>query len=171
VKILFAYDGSAEVDAAIAAAGKLLGGRDAQAIVLSVWEPVLVEAPHAARLGGRVAIATDVAEVGDRSERDARRLAERGTQLAGELGFNALAAWVSDERDVAAAIVRQADEPDVELVVVGSRGLTGISAFLGSVSQHVLQHAHRPLLVIPPDESPAASTGSDQAAAVPMASR
>jgi hypothetical protein len=31
--------------------------------------------------------------------------------------------------------------------------LTGIAAFFGSVSNHVLQHASRPVLVVPPQKA------------------
>ena len=50
--ILFAYDGSESADAAIAAAGQLLGDVDATADVVTVWEPLTVEALRAARFGG-----------------------------------------------------------------------------------------------------------------------
>jgi nucleotide-binding universal stress UspA family protein len=44
-----------------------------------------------------------------------------------------------------------ADELDVTLVVMGSRGLAGLrSVLLGSVSDHVLRHIHRPILIVPP---------------------
>ena len=42
--ILFAYDGSESADAAIAAAGKLLGHNRLEAVVFTVWEPLVVEA-------------------------------------------------------------------------------------------------------------------------------
>ena len=41
------------------------------------------------------------------------------------------------------------EELDVDLIVLGARGLAGVRAFLGSVSNHVVQHAHRPVLVVP----------------------
>jgi hypothetical protein len=47
VTILFAYDGSESADAAIAAAGKLLDYDHADAVVLTVWEPLVVEALRA----------------------------------------------------------------------------------------------------------------------------
>jgi nucleotide-binding universal stress UspA family protein len=40
---------------------------------------------------------------------------------------------------------------DAELIVVGQRGLGAVGAVvLGSVSHHVLHHAHSPVLVVPP---------------------
>jgi hypothetical protein len=51
VTILFEFDGSESADAAIAAAGKLFGHDRLDAVVLTVWEPLVVEALRAARFG------------------------------------------------------------------------------------------------------------------------
>jgi nucleotide-binding universal stress UspA family protein len=149
VTILFAYDGSESADAAIAAAGKLLAHDRLDAVVLTVWEPLVVEALRANRFGGAAPVATDVTEVDERAEKQAKELAERGARLAGEAGFEARALWAADERQIAATILEGADELDADLIITGARGLSGISAFFGSVSNHVLQHASRPVLVVP----------------------
>jgi nucleotide-binding universal stress UspA family protein len=53
-----------------------------------------------------------------------------------------------------ATIVDVADELDATLIVTGSRGMGGIkSLLLGSTSDRVLHHAHRPVLVVPTAES------------------
>jgi len=137
VKIVIGYDGSESADAAIATAGKLLAGSHVETIVLSVWEPVSVAAAHAARFGGpMLAMPTDASDVDDRSEQQARKLAEHGARLADTSGLDATAAWVADDRDVTSAIVDEASKFDVDLVVLGARGLAGLRAFLGSVSNH-----------------------------------
>lgn len=48
------------------------------------------------------------------------------------------------------ALVHAADERDAAAAVVGSRGLGGLPATLGSVSQAVANHSRRPVLVVPP---------------------
>jgi nucleotide-binding universal stress UspA family protein len=54
------------------------------------------------------------------------------------------------ENTAADAILEQAH--DAELIVVGQHGHGRISAIvLGSVSHHVIQHAHCPVLVVPAD--------------------
>jgi universal stress protein A len=50
--------------------------------------------------------------------------------------------------DPAEAIVRLADEEDIELIVLGSHGRTGFSRILmGSVAESIVRKAHCPVLV------------------------
>jgi len=149
VTILFAYDGSEGADAAIAAAGKLLDHDRADVVVLTVWEPLVVEALRANRFGGWPPIPPDVVQVDRRAQKQAQLLAEHGARLAGEAGFRARALWVADERRIATTILEGADELDADMIVTGARGLAGVAALFGSVSNHVLQHASRPVLVVP----------------------
>lgn len=53
------------------------------------------------------------------------------------------------EGDPGPAIVEAADAEGVDLVVVGTRGRNRVErAVLGSVSDHVIRHAHCPVLVV-----------------------
>jgi nucleotide-binding universal stress UspA family protein len=53
------------------------------------------------------------------------------------------------EGDAAEEILRLARSRDVDLIVIGSRGLGAVkSAILGSVSKRVLHEAERPVLVV-----------------------
>ena len=46
-------------------------------------------------------------------------------------------------------IIQVADSEQAELVIIGSRGLTGLKEMvLGSVSHGLLHHAHTPILII-----------------------
>ncbi|HEY2938173.1 MAG TPA: universal stress protein [Gaiellaceae bacterium] len=48
-------------------------------------------------------------------------------------------------------IIDVADEVDAAVIVIGSRGLRGVSElFEGSVSHDVAEHAGRPVLIVPP---------------------
>jgi nucleotide-binding universal stress UspA family protein len=167
MKILIAYDGSDNANAAIATASELLAGSDPEAIVLTIWEPVLVTAQHATKFGSPMPMsATDASDDDHRCKLQAGKLAEHGAWLARRHGFEATPLWVADDHDVASAILGEASKFDVDLVVLGARGLAGIRAFLGSVSNHVLQHSRRPVLVIPTSSphdgqaKPDASAGS-----------
>lgn len=148
MRLLFAYDGSESADAAIAAAGRLFDQERPDAVVLAIWEPLVVEALRATRFGGSPPVPTDVAEVDEHAEQEAQQLAEHGARVAGEAGFEARALWASDEKRIADTIVASADELEVDLIVTGARGLTGVAAMLGSVSTHVLQQAQQPVLVV-----------------------
>ena len=61
----------------------------------------------------------------------ARQIAEHGARLAGEAGFEVRPLWISDDHDIARAIVEGAAELDADLIVMGARGLTGIRALVG----------------------------------------
>jgi nucleotide-binding universal stress UspA family protein len=148
MKILIAYDGSPGAEAAVAAAGELFD-KDADVTVLSVWEPEVVEAIRLSGFGGPLAVPTNVAEVDADSEKHAQALAAQGAAAAAAAGLEARPAWAADRERIQDAIVDTANQLEVDVIVVGARGLTGIAASLGSVSQHVLQHAHRPVLVVP----------------------
>lgn len=53
------------------------------------------------------------------------------------------------EGDPGPAIVAAADAENVDLIVVGSHGRSGVTRFLiGSVSDHVVRHAHCPVMVV-----------------------
>jgi nucleotide-binding universal stress UspA family protein len=53
--------------------------------------------------------------------------------------------------DPAETLVRMARDHDAELLVVGSRGRSGLkSVLLGSVSRHVVSHAPCPVVVVKP---------------------
>ena len=149
MKILIGYDGSKSADAAIAAAGKLLAGADAEAIVLSVWEPESVAAVRAARFGGpMLPISNDAADDDDRSEQQARKLAEHGARLARILASTPHpCGWQTTA--TSRANRRRGDRTRRRSRRARSARSAGVRAFLGSVSNHVLQHCQRPVLIIP----------------------
>jgi len=169
MKVLFAYDGSESAAAAIATTTAIVEPGKAEAVVLSVWEPLTVQALRAVRFGGPTAIPLDVSDIDERSEQQAQELAEHGAELARERGYDARGISVADEENIADAILANADKLGVDLIVLGARGLTGVRAFLGSVSNHVLQHAHRPVLVIPSPAGAHDAAKAGESEAVPTA--
>ncbi len=50
---------------------------------------------------------------------------------------------------VPSKILRISEQEDVDLIVMGSRGLSGIKSwFLGSVSKYVVEHCKKPILIV-----------------------
>jgi nucleotide-binding universal stress UspA family protein len=148
-RLLLCFDGSEDAAAAIAAAGRVLS--QANAVVLTVWEPIAVWEPYdpatilSAPLEKLVANALALDEI-------AKELAEekmaRGVVLAGEAGFEAKGriargkAWRT--------ICDVAGELGPEVIVLGARGLGRVGGMLqGSVSSAVALHAKRPVLIVP----------------------
>jgi nucleotide-binding universal stress UspA family protein len=65
-------------------------------------------------------------------------------------GSSEEAARASADDGVALARLEEAEADNADVIVMGSRGLTGVKSFLlGSVSHAVLQHADRPVVVVP----------------------
>jgi nucleotide-binding universal stress UspA family protein len=59
--------------------------------------------------------------------------------------------WNVREGDPARAIVDEAEARHADLIVMGTRGLTGFDRLvLGSVARNVLTHAHCSVLVVHP---------------------
>lgn len=143
--VLIAYDGSDNADHAIDVAAALLGGGPAE--IVHAWEPV----SSAAARSAIYAIAYDDSGVMLQRERDAAEAtAQTGVDRAKAAGFDATGAARSGTGPLWQTIVERAEELQPRLIVMGTRGLTGVrSALLGSVSHHVGSHADVPVLTVP----------------------
>ncbi|MQY04386.1 universal stress protein [Actinomadura macrotermitis] len=146
--ILFAFDGSEDARTAIEHAARSL--KQEPAVVLSVWEPLLTQmtwAPLATPVP-----ATDPAAEKFEEESEAEQLSRQGADLLRRSGWAEVTARAErNNGPIWATIVDVAEELDASLIVIGSRGLAGArSVLVGSVSDRVLHHAHRPTLVVPP---------------------
>jgi nucleotide-binding universal stress UspA family protein len=153
--ILICYDGSPGARHAIEYAASLFPGK--RACVLNVWAYPAELSVYG--LGG----AAVYSETPQRDAATAR--AAEGSALARQLGLDATPIAVSGSIDgMQRTILRVADEHDASVVIMGSRGLGSVrSLVLGSVSHGVVQHAHRPVLVVPPTPEAKAAEGSDAA--------
>lgn len=147
--ILIAYDGSEQSDRAIRHAAELLPG--SSATVLTVWEPVsrfIVMAPNAYGALTRM----NAPRVEEARAASAEDVAEQGAELARSCGLDASARTRSGGESISDEILDEAERVGARAIVVGTRGRGGLGTLLlGSVSHAVLQHADRPVLVVPSD--------------------
>jgi len=144
--VVICYDGSADSDRAIGAAAALLGARPA--VVVNV-EPTLTASESVATVNSLVP--GNAFE--DLNTDSALEKARAGVARARAAGFEAEPrAELMDP--VWEGIVDVADEIDASVIVIGSRGLKGIrERFEGSVSHDLAEHAGRPVLIVPPENS------------------
>jgi nucleotide-binding universal stress UspA family protein len=138
--IVIATDGSDEAKEAVRLGVELAADEGAEVVlahVVQVFDP-LERAPGSPH---RVPAAAD-----DEALREASAIAEAaGVPATLEL----LLGLPEDE------IVALADDLDASVVVVGSRGQSGLrGALLGSVSRAVVKNAKRPVLVVKPTSAP-----------------
>ena len=150
--LLIAYDGSPGARAAVEAAGRLFPGH--HAVVVSVWSSVADVVPASV-----IAIPPDVAreasDVLDReTEAGSERDAQEGARLAQDAGLQATPHNVRRVGNVWSTIAEIGDREDVAVVVVGSRGRSGVtSVLLGSVSNGLVHNCTQPVLVVHPPGS------------------
>jgi nucleotide-binding universal stress UspA family protein len=146
--IVLGYDGSEDARAAIEHAGSLLGGQEMT--VLTVWEPFIEVLTRTSYGGGMMIGMTETEGIDAANREGALKRAEEGAELARAAGLDATARSGTRVSTFADAILDVADELDAAAIVVGSRGLTGVkSLLLGSVSHGLIQHADRPVIVVP----------------------
>ena len=143
---LFCYDGSDASKRAIERAAELLSAR--RALVGHFWESWVAEAPALAGASGTVrGMATDLDDITD--EQSSKYTAD-GLGVAEAAGLEATGISERATGPTWSAILEAAADNNCSSIVVGSRGTTGISAALGSVSNGVVHHSRRPVLVVPP---------------------
>lgn len=146
--ILLCYDGSDDARAAVERAATLFPG--AAATVLAVWLPyraMVMQSSFGIAFPPPLA---DLERIDAEIQDDARASAQEGADRATRAGMAAETRIAPRRTSMAAAILDVADEIDAEAIVVGTRGRGNVkSLLLGSVSHDVLQHADRPVVVVP----------------------
>jgi nucleotide-binding universal stress UspA family protein len=140
-KVLVAFDGSEYSKKALKTAVILAKTHDAKLLVLYVTVPP-------AYSYGRISPAYI-----DRIERIARQEAgavvKRARQLVREADLDVKVKVTEGMLSAVQAIIEYAAKERVDLIVVGTRGMSGFKKLLlGSVSSGVVAHAHCPVLVV-----------------------
>jgi nucleotide-binding universal stress UspA family protein len=145
--ILICYDGSADAQAAVDGAGQLMHGSDAT--VLTVWETMLESLTRNGALGmGMIGYSEDSGDSAVRAA--ALDTATEGAQRAIAAGLPAKPMIAIRDDELAAVILAAAREVEADVIVLGTRGRGRVKSMtLGSVSNDVLHHADRPVLIIP----------------------
>ncbi|WP_328389300.1 universal stress protein [Nocardia sp. NBC_00416] len=148
--MLIAYDGSEHAKRAIEYAGRFLTAN--RAVVLTAWEPMVRQAARISGISGMVQPEwVSDEEMEDIAYTTAREINAEGVHLAGLAGLNAEARTQDYANSAWQAVVDVADELDVDIIVAGTRGATGLRALVhSSVADAVLKHCHRPVFLVPP---------------------
>ena len=148
--LLLCYDGSDNARRAVELAGEQFPGR--RSLLLNLWESWTGRAPG---LAGVVPPVRGMElELDEIAAEQSQETTQAGVELAAAAGLAAepLTEKVADG-PVWKAVLDTADQHGAAAIVMGSRGLTGISKALGSVSHGVVHHSRLPVLIVP---SPAA---------------
>jgi len=150
--ILVPYDGSADAQAAIDRVAQLAPG--AEATVLTVWVAfvdVMASAGSGMGMGLTASYSlTESAQIDAGSRDAALATAAEGAQRATAAGLVCTPRAQTRVGDVANTILAVAAELDADVIAIGTRGLGAVKGFmLGSVSHAVIQHADRPVLIVP----------------------
>ena len=138
-RILLGSDGSEGALKAAAEAATLAGRFKAHLTLINVYHPIPAYGPF------REVISVDLEKQYIRKTQEhavfqvGRAVEELGVAYRTRLEIG----------HPATEIVRVAEEDGCDLIVLGSRGLSDIKAFLlGSVADYVVHHAHCPVLIV-----------------------
>ncbi|SIR61968.1 universal stress protein [Williamsia sterculiae] len=149
--IMVAYDGGPNADRAIGYAAHYLSATTCH--VVTAWETGMQQSARLSTYSGGMQPLLDTRFD---SQVDAALLAEaeqtnaRGVDLARQAGLTATGRMVEVTSTVWGTLVHAADDLDVDVLVIGTRGASGLKALLrSSVAERVLKHCHRPVLVVP----------------------
>jgi nucleotide-binding universal stress UspA family protein len=143
--LILCYDGSEDAKHAVAAAGALFPQR--QALVLTVWQPL--SSVGSVAWSGATAV-VNYPELDRAAAERGGEIAAEGVALARAASLEAEPVAIEAAGPIWEAIVEIAESRGAAVIVMGSRGLTGLrSVLLGSVSSAVVHQAARPVLVIP----------------------
>jgi nucleotide-binding universal stress UspA family protein len=148
IRVLMGYDGSPAASAAIEAGAQLFP--QARVWVGHLWTPPFASNGLRHRLwSGTSHVDEFVAAVEREGEREAHRMAAAGVTLARAAGWDAEPLVVRSYGGEGLQLAEVAEKMDADVVLIGSRGLGGARAVLGSVSDMVAHYATRPVLVVP----------------------
>ncbi|MEV4709557.1 universal stress protein [Actinoplanes sp. NPDC049316] len=148
VRVVVGYDGSLPSGSAIENCARLLPAAHAQ--IAHLWTPPFASEQLRRRLWrGTRQVDTFVTAVEREGQRESDRIAAMGVALAQAAGWTAEPLTVRCYGGEGFALTELARKVDAEVLLIGSRGLGGTRAVLGSVSDMAVHYATQPILVAP----------------------
>lgn len=143
-KILVALDGSEHSNKALKTAVKLAKRCDAELILFHAMQLGNLGPAYAAMVSRSArAVYQSVAQ------EQADAILDDAEKAASDRGVKRIMRLTREDDSAAAAILAAAGSAKVELVVIGTRGLTGLREMaMGSVAHKVVSAAHCPVMVI-----------------------
>jgi nucleotide-binding universal stress UspA family protein len=142
-KIMAAFDGSKDSTDAVKVASSLAKVLGADLVVVHAFSP-----PAMVFAGTAGVPVPNYQDLEDSLKEGARKTLERGVEAARAAGVKAKGELLEESSTVRALVEYAADEK-VDLIVVGTRGMTGFKKLvLGSVSSGLVTHAHCSVLVV-----------------------
>lgn len=140
-KILVAFDSSEYSIRALRAAAILAKAQGAELFVLYVLLLLIYSYAGMSNV--------DIERIGRIEKEEAEAIVKRGNELIREENIGAKVNVVEGVRSAVQAITEYADKESVDLIAVGTRGMSGFKKLLlGSVSSGVVAHAQCSVLVV-----------------------
>jgi nucleotide-binding universal stress UspA family protein len=156
VKILICYDGSESSINALLEGSKIAQKMEAEVIVLTVIETITCAGLVSSGDSFMSWTALSLVDRVELIKNTGLSILKKAEDICEQLGVLYSSLFVDDSPPL--AICRVAEERDVDLIVLGSRGLTVLSRILlGSVSKYVVTNAPCSVLVVRPRSSKASS--------------
>jgi nucleotide-binding universal stress UspA family protein len=144
-RLLVAVDGSDNAARAVKVAVILAEKFGAELIVCHV----IPTPSYSLAQAGIVGPATILSDYFAAARKDAKKVVDEAVRLAEMEGVKATGVIRDNVFSVVEAIVKLAEDRNVDLIVIGTRGLTGFRRLLiGSVSSGVVSHAHCPVFLV-----------------------
>jgi nucleotide-binding universal stress UspA family protein len=148
VSVLVGFDGSLSATASIDVGARLLPA--ASANILFLWEPPFAAPELRQRLVREARTLDDlIASLEHEGSADADRVAALGVVVAQAAGWTARPLVQRSYGGDGYQFARLAEDLTCSVVLVGSRGLSGSNALLGSVSDVIVHLSPVPVLVVP----------------------
>jgi nucleotide-binding universal stress UspA family protein len=162
--VLVGYDGSPPAAEAITVGAALLP--TATAWISYLWSPPFASPELFAHLRRRAANLDELLELVEaEGGAEAQRLVATGIAVARANGWAADSVVRRTYGGEGFEMAALAEELEADVLLVGSRGLGGTKAVLGSVSDVIVHHSTTPVLVVP---SPLATASHDALATGPI---